>query len=159
MSWHGSNNFNYSTPPFFNHRYVVVKKGDVYVAVMDDNNYVADGFYHENYLDLINQGFVYWYVLFAQNSSSAIEQTKEYDRQEIYKLQEEIKKLRNNKTNDGSLNTLDPYEVLGFSSGEKPSAEEIKIKKRKLSKVVHPDAGGSLFLMKLINEACSKLGV
>ncbi|CZY10956.1 MULTISPECIES: J domain-containing protein [Enterobacter cloacae complex] len=155
MNWHDGFNNQYRREM----RYVVVKRGDVYVAVLDVRNDIYNGYLHEPYQDLMSQGFIYWNTIFAENSKIAIEQAKELEEQEINKLRERIRLLERESKSSTDISNLDPYEVLGFSRDAMPSKDQVKERKRKLSKVCHPDLGGSSFLMKLINGACSKLGV
>ena len=156
MNW--SDNFNYQYRREIRH--VVVKKGDIYLAVLDERDDIYRGYLHEQYQDLMSQGFVYWNTIFAENSKIAIEQAKVIEEQEINKLRERIRLLELERDNNSrtDFSNVDPLEVLGFKIGSTPSIDEVKKRKIKLSKACHPDAGGSSFLMKLINGACSKLG-
>lgn len=149
---------------FQNRSYAVMKKNDVYVAVHDVYNNLFLGAYNEQYQDFLAQGFTPWRTYWAIDSKSAIEMAKEFDNQEIIRLQSEIQNLQSQITqlqqsrkNDIDFNNLDPLTVLGFKSSETPTPEQLKTKKIKFSAALHSDKGGSDFLMKLVNTALNKL--
>jgi len=157
---HGMNFYN----P--NRCFAILKKGEDYIAIPDLYNNLLVGGYSELCHDFQLQGFVLHTTIWAVDTKSAIEQSRAYDatetsklNKEIYELKKEINMLKELTANYQSVNNLDPYMVLGFKTGTQPSLEEVKNRKKKLALALHPDRGGSDFLMGLINSACSKLNV
>lgn len=149
---------------FQNKCFAVLKRHDVYVAVHDQWSTFSNGGYNEQCQDLQDQGFVRWRTIWAFNSGAAVDEARALDEQEISKLsienanlKEEIRKIKELNQCNQSVTDIDPYLVLGFKPGIKPTAEEIKAKRKKLSVEFHSDKGGSDFLMQLINSAWEKL--
>ena len=154
---------NYTNP---NRCFAILKKGENYVAVPDQSNNLFVGGYSELCRDFQLQGFVLHRTIWAVDTTSAIEQSKAYDatdfsrlNKEIDELKKEISRLKELSVSSQSFNDLDPYVVLGFETGAQPSPEEINTRKKKLALALHPDRGGSTFLMGLINSAYRKLNV
>jgi hypothetical protein len=157
---YGMNNFN------LNRCFAILKKGENYVAVPDQFNNLFVGGYSELCHDFQLQGFILHATIWAVDTKSAIEQSKAYDATEISRLnkelnelKKEISRLKELSVSSQSFNNLDPYVVLGFETGTRPSVEEVNTRKKKLALALHPDRGGSNFLMGLINSACRKLNV
>ena len=149
-----------------NRCFAILKKGEDYIAVPDQFNNLFAGGYSELCHDFQLQGFVLHMTIWAVDTKSAIEQSRAYDATEISKLnreidelKKEISKLKELSVSSQSLDNLNPYMVLGFKTGTPPSLEELKNRKKKLALALHPDRGGSDFLMGLINSACRKLNV
>ncbi|WP_235409907.1 J domain-containing protein [Proteus terrae] len=152
-NWPIDNNFLQYQP-----YYIVVKKGDVYLAVAHYNGQGV--WFNPTYALLNNQGFILQWQGYATSEENAISQAKECCHQaqlqsEIDRLKDELNKI---KVGGGASNQ-NPLIVLGFKETDKPSPEELKARKNKLSKACHPDIGGSEFLMKLINAAYEKLKI
>jgi hypothetical protein len=152
-NWQFGNNFSQYQP-----YYTVVKKGDVYLAVA---HYNGLGVWSNPIYALLDyQGFIPQWQGCAASEENAISQAKEccYQAQlqsEIDRLKDELNKI---KVGGGAWNQ-NPLIVLGFKETDKPSPEDLKARKNKLSKACHPDIGGSEFLMKLINAAYEKLKI
>ncbi|MBG6039222.1 hypothetical protein I5F12_14215 [Proteus cibarius] len=141
--------------------YIVVKKGDVYLAVAH-NRWQNIGS-NTQYISLINQGCIYWEEVDALNEENAISLAKEHESQYVTKLQLENESLKNELKkikSEGGVWNQNPLVVMGFKETDAPSKEELKSRKKKLSNVCHPDKkDGSEFLMKLINTACKQLNI
>lgn len=160
MSYQYNNYYNYQQPVYTVY-YVVVKKGDVYLAINHNNWENINSNYQ--YISLINQGCIYFWEGLATSPENAIELAKEFNSQEIIKLQQENKMLQdelNKRLQQGDVWSENPLVILGFNETDKPSPEKLKDRKKYLSNKLHPDRdGGSDFLMKLVNVACAKLGI
>ncbi|HBC9240716.1 Uncharacterised protein [Klebsiella grimontii] len=157
----------YNNMPYYgysNRLFAVLIKDEVYVAVHDQYSNLFYGGFNEQCHDLQSQGFVLWRSINAANSAAAIEQARRLDELEINKLamenarlEQEVQRLEKLIRNNHSIGDTDPYLVLGFKSGIEPTTEEIKEKRKKFSLVLHPDKGGSDFLMQIINSAFDRL--
>jgi len=134
--------------------YAILKKDNNYLAILTNPNTQWElGHYYD-------QGYSFFMFISAFNANTAINQAKENENSEIFKLQNELNYLRqenqrlsNEKFNNSSLdiNNIDPLMVFGFS--KTPTRDELKIKYKELSKKLHPDVGGSNFIMQIINKA------
>ena len=101
----------------------------------------------------------------AFNANSAIELAKQNENSEITKLQNELHYLRQenqklrsesfNRYANNNLNSFDPLAIFDFS--QNPTKDELKKRFKELSKKLHPDTGGSNFLMQLLNRANEQL--
>lgn len=147
------------------YNYAILKKGKEYLALFTNPN---TQFELGHYFD---QGYMFLMYQSAYNANSAIQLAKESEHSEIarinaelnwlkqenFRLQQENNNLRNNTFNTPFQQNInhDPYGVLGIQ--ETASEDEIKKKFQKLSSSLHPDKGGSNYLMSIINQAYDKL--
>ncbi|MBF1802722.1 J domain-containing protein [Alloalcanivorax profundimaris] len=147
------------------YHYVVLKKGEEYLAVLTNPNTQWElGHYYD-------QGYAFCMDVPAFNASSAVEVVKQNEKSEIVRLQAQLKSLQhdykklmqeNQSLRFGdrygqasSINAINPLEVLGFTSA--PDQKDLKLRYKQLSLKLHPDKGGSNFLMRLLNDAYAQL--
>ncbi|MFT6908352.1 MAG: DnaJ-domain-containing protein 1 [Oleiphilaceae bacterium] len=147
------------------YHYVVLKKGDEYLAVLTNPNTQWElGHYYE-------QGYAFCMEVSAFNARSAVDVVKQNEKSEIVRLQAELNALQqdyqklmqenlslrfgNRFGRNSSQNAINPLEVFGFDAP--PDLKELKTRYRQLSQKFHPDKGGSNFFMQLVHNAYEQL--
>lgn len=147
------------------YNYAILKKGEEYLALYTNPN---THFELGHYFD---QGYVFLMYQNSYNANSAIALAKQSENSEIAKINAELNWLKqennrlqqeNNNLRNNSFNTPfrqhenhDPYVIFGIDN--LATKEEIKKRFQKLSSSLHPDKGGSNYLMSLVNQAYEKL--